>query len=260
MQGYAELEFDLPSALLVALLRKFDEIVPATLTAENAFDVPDEQGVYMLYHRQNPNDDPKLVYIGKTDSEAGLKARLRRHARKLLGRHRLDPKNVLYKALRLYVFTAMDLETELIRHSGGVAQVPWNNSGFGSNDPGRERDTTKYKAEHFDTQFPIDIDSTLVIFETGKYRVSSVIGRLKSILPYVVRYERPGRGRASFHEDFENTEVVLRKNSTTRECLAACIGALPVGWHATKLPSHIIVYKNDSRKFPSGEPIAGVKG
>ena len=256
MTGYAELEFDLPGALLLAMLHKLEDITPAMLTADNAGKVPNEQGIYLLYHQPSGSDVLKLVYIGKTDSDAGLKSRLSRHARKLSGRHGLYPGQVFFRALRLYVFTAMDLEFQLIRHYGGVAQVPWNNSGFGSNDPGKERDTTAYKAAHFDAQFPIDIDSAFVDFIVGSHKVSAVIGALKAAVPYVIRYERPTQGRLAFHPDFDAAMVELGSHLTTRQALGACMKVLPKGWHATRLPSHIIIYKNDSRRFPSGELIA----
>ena len=85
--GFGALEFDLPGALLVALIKKFDEIEPAELTDANAALIPEEQGVYALYLK----DPRRLVYIGKTDSDAGLRHRLRRHARKLVGRRNLAP-------------------------------------------------------------------------------------------------------------------------------------------------------------------------
>lgn len=256
MTGYAELEFDLPGALLWAILRKFDEIAPALLVPENVAGIPNEQGIYLLFHKPAVDTEPRLVYIGKTDSDAGLKARLARHSKKLVGRHNLAPDQVSFKALRLYVFTAMDLETELIRHFGGVANVPWNNSGFGSNDPGKERDTTTYKAEHFDAQFPINIDSIFIEFKAGAYKVGDVIRKLKTSVPYLIRFERPSRARSAFPVEFENSIVEMRPQLTTRQVLAACISALPSGWHATRLPSHIIIYKDDTRIFPSGELIA----
>ena len=256
MSGYAELEFDLPGALLWAMLRKFDEIEQAQLATENTVAIPNEQGVYLLFHHPPTATTPQLVYVGKTDSEAGLKSRLTRHSKKLVGRHNLEPDHVFFKALRLYVFTAMDLETELIHHFGGVSKVPWNNSGFGSNDPGRERDTTKYKTEHFDAQFPINIDNVFVEFKDGAYKVVDVIKKLKSSAPYLIRFERPSQARSAFPVEFENSTVELRAQMTTRQVLAACINSLPSGWHATRLPSHIIIYKDDKRVFPSGELIA----
>ena len=72
---------------------------------------------------------PRLVYIGKTYSEAGLKHRLTHHARKLIGRRNITSADVESKAIRLNVFTAMDLEYALIQRHGDVSQVARNNSG-----------------------------------------------------------------------------------------------------------------------------------
>lgn len=253
MPGFAELEFDLPGALLKAILQRIENIEAADLTVANMSDIPEEQGVYALYLKNSQ----QLVYIGKTDSEAGLKHRLTRHARKLIGRCNITSADVQFKAIRLYVFTAMDLEYALIQHHGGVSQVAWNNSGFGSNDPGKERDTTNYKPDHWDTQYPIDLDHVFVQFEPGDYSVAEVMSRLKAELPFLLRYQRPNRSRNSFHEDYEETKItVTHRGATTREMLELCMGALPQGWHATALPSHIISYKDDRRRFPSGVEIA----
>lgn len=253
MAGYGELEFDLPNALLDAILTKLGEIEPAHLITENTTMIPEEQGVYALYLRPEGN----LVYIGKTDSDAGLRQRLTRHAKKLIGRKNMDPTTVDYKAIRLFVFTAMDLETALIQHFGGVSKVAWNHSGFGSNDPGRQRDTTNYKKDHWDTQYPIELDESFVTFKPGEHSVAEMMVRLKEELPYLLRYQRPSPSKKSFHKDFLDTNVEVETQPlSTRDLLSLCINALPAGWHATALPSHVIVYKNDERSFPSGEEIA----
>lgn len=252
-RGYSELEFDLPSALLSAILERLDTIEPGPLTAEAIAELPEEQGVYALYLKV----PFRLVYIGKTDSDAGLKHRLMRHARKLIGRQNIGPGDVEFRAIRLFVFTAMDLERSLIDHYGGVSTIPWNNSGFGSNDPGVERDTTKYKADHWDSQYPIILDKCYVELDVGHCSVSDVMRELKAGLPFLLRYERPSRARSSFHPDFESAKVVINnKHMTTRATLEMVMKALPKGWHATALPSHIIVYKDDLRRFPSGQLIS----
>lgn len=251
--GYSELEFDLPTALLSAILDRLETIEPGFLTASAIADVPEEQGIYALYLK-NPS---RLVYVGKTDSDAGLKHRLIRHAKKLIGRQNIGPGDVEFRAVRLFVFTAMDIESALIEHYGGVKSVAWNGSGFGSNDPGKERDTTTYKVDHWDTQYPITLDECHVEFELGTHSISDVMRSLKAGLPFVLRFERPGKGRNSFHPDFEgNTLVLSQKRMSTREVLEAVMAALPLGWHATAVPSHIIAYKNDLRRFPSGQLIA----
>ena len=243
MSGYGELEFDLPSSLLEAVEAHLGKIQAQTLTEGHAVQVPNEQGVYCLFYQD------RLVYVGKTDGAAGLRSRLSRHARKLLGRNGLMPDDVSFKALRIFVFTAMDIEQDLIQRHGGVRALAWNGSGFGSNDPGKERDTTCFKDDHFDTMFPIDIDRCFVEIEPAQITVAEALAALKERLPYLLRYEKD-------HDDLALAKVSLAAGMTTRQVLALCISALPPGWHATALPSHIIAYKNDNRHFPSGTQIA----
>lgn len=251
--GYDELEFDLPAALLTAVIERLETIDAAKLTKRALKNLPEEQGIYALYL----NDTKKPVYIGKTDSAAGLKHRLDRHAQKLHGRHHIKPGDVEFKAVRLFVFTAMDIESDLIKHFGGVKEILWNGSGFGSNDPGKERDTTKYKDEHWDYKYPIRLDKCYVPFPPGEYSIADAMRDLKAGLPFNLRFQRSGKGRNSFHADFENSAFrVHREKLNTKEILELTISALPAGWHATALPSHIIIYKDDKRNFPSGHIIA----
>lgn len=188
--GYRDFEFDLPSALLTRLVQIFDEMAAAPLDTTMIAGVPDQaQGLYQLFF------DDTLAYIGKTDAEAGLGRRLGRHREKIQHRHNLDPARVSFKAVRVYVFTAVDLETQLINHYGGLGRVHWNGSGFGSNDPGRERDTTKFKDNHFDALYPIDIDCALAVDLPATGSAATILSTLKAILPYTLRYENAG-GRA----------------------------------------------------------------
>ncbi|MGO8737434.1 GIY-YIG nuclease family protein [Rhodoblastus sp.] len=255
-EGYTEFEFDLPGALLARLVTMLDTLPAAQLAAGVVNEIPDEQGVYQLFL-----DGPagkELVYIGKTDAAAGLQMRLSRHAEKIQQRVGLNPARVFFKAVRIYVFTAVDLETQLIGHYGGVQKVSWNGSGFGSNDPGRERDTTKYKPDHFDAMYPIDISRPLAFSLPTKASAAEILRTLKSNLPFLIRFEVVKQGSRTAHAELEGTTVTLdpRKPMTAESVLAQTIPQLPPGWHVTKLPSHVIIYKNDDRKFPSGTTIA----
>src|SRR5262245_61399412 len=131
--GYFEFEFDLPGALLAHLINILDGMKSAPLTDSSLTAIPEEQGVYQLFLNH------QLVYVGKTDAEAGLFNRLKRHLGKVQHRIGLNSALVSYKAVRIFVFTPVDLETQLIKHYGGIKAVTWNGSGFGSNDPGRKR-------------------------------------------------------------------------------------------------------------------------
>ena len=65
MRGFQEFEFDLPDALLAQLVAVLDAMDAETLTISALRDIPDAQGVYQLFN------NGELVYIGKTDAEAG---------------------------------------------------------------------------------------------------------------------------------------------------------------------------------------------
>ncbi|MEP5728466.1 MAG: GIY-YIG nuclease family protein [Sulfitobacter sp.] len=252
--GYAELEFDLPGALLRAIVEMFDNMAPADLTANNLKRVEEEPGVYALYSKSTGD----LLYIGKAESKKGLHNRLTRHMRKIGGRHHIMPSDVRFKSIRVFVFAALDLEATLIAFYGGTKKVPWNHSGFGSNDPGKERDTTKYKIDHFDTAHPIRLDTIFVPITPGIYTVAEVMQRLKDGLPFLLRFERPNpNSKKSFAPDFLTSSVTVpAAGMTTRQMVDLCVKSLPTGWQATAFPSHIICYKNDNRKFPSGTLIA----
>lgn len=249
--GYVDFEFDLPGALLDCLVRVLDTMESAILEAGKIAAIPEAQGVYQLFL------DEELVYIGKTDAEAGLRKRLERHGYKILHRHGLDPVRVSFKAVRIYVFTAVNLESQLINHYGGVRKVRWNGSGFGSNDPGRERDTTTYKAEHFDALFPIDIDRPLDVDPPSSGPAAETFTALKLALPYVFRFQNAGSRSRQPHSDLEETNIAMtaERPLTARKVIVEAVSQLPAGWQATKLPSHIILY-NEDRTYPHGEIIA----
>jgi hypothetical protein len=249
--GYQDFEFDLPGALLARLIEVLSTLIPAPLDSDALDQIPEAQGVYQLFL------DGRLVYIGKTDAEAGLNRRLRRHRQKIQHRHNLDLAQVSFKAVRIYVFTAVDLETQLIAYYGGTSVVQWNGSGFGSNDPGRERDTTKFKDDHFDALYPIDIDRVLNIILPPSATAAEVLAELKRTVPYVLRFERASARARTPHPDLMATIVSLPAGFTvtSRGIIAALMPQLPSGWQAVQFPSHLILYKN-SVHYKYGKLIA----
>jgi hypothetical protein len=250
VNGYREFEFDLPGALLVNLVAVIDSMAAGPLGPEGIEVVPEAQGVYQLFL------DDRLVYVGKTDAAAGLHKRLGRHCRKILHRRNLDPARVTFKAVRIFVFTAMDLEADLIRHYGGIRALEWNGSGFGSNDPGRERDTTLVKDENYDGLFPIDIDLEINLTIAEGMTVAEALSLLKNAVPYLFRYEGAARRSRRSHPDLENARVPAMEGVTTaRRVLQHILTVLPPGWQATALPGYVILYKED-KAYPHGEIIA----
>lgn len=241
IKGFLSFEFALLPALVEQLIRAVESMEAAPLIEDTLAVVPlGAQGVYMLFYENHP------VYVGKTDTKHGLRARLLRHARKIQQRHRLDPTHVSFKAVQVLVFTPTDLEAELIAHY----RPPWNGSGFGANDPGRERDTTKKDPEGFDAQFPIDIDRPFTLIPEGTYVVREVLKNLRDVVPYTFRYE--GEGRNNQQSDFIATHVDIPAGPlTVRQLLQLIIRVLPPGWQATSFVSHLILYK-ESRIYPHG--------
>lgn len=251
MSGYVEFELDLPGALLVQVVDEFKGMGDAQLTLTNLSQIAaNAQGVYQLFY------DSDLVYIGKSDAEAGLYTRLTRHAQKIVDRIGLNPTLVTFKAIRVAVFAAMDLETQLISHYGRPA---WNNSGFGSNDPGRERETTNKKPGGFDSLYPISIDIPLTLVTPGTHKISDLLVRLKDSLPYTFRYEVAGKStgsayRTNPHPDYLKSVRVTMPNMTMRQTMKLILSALPAGWQATEFVSHVILYK-EHRTYAHGTPI-----
>ncbi len=247
--GYREFEFDLPGALLDHLVRALDRMDSAPLRAEGLAAVPEAQGVYQLFL------DDALVYIGKTDAESGLLQRLTRHLRKISHRTGLNPARVSFKAIRIFVFTAMDLETQLIKHYAAGKGLRWNGSGFGANDPGRNRDYSKPGT--FDQDFPIDIDRELERDFSGEHTAAEVALRLKTTLPYTFRFETAsGRSRQP-HPDLVGASVIISPSATTvRSVLEELVRQLPSGWQATALSAVLILYKETNDKYPHASLLA----
>ena len=241
--GFQQFEFALTDALIVQLVAVLDSLEPAPLNRAHVSAIPNGQGVYQLFY------NGKLEYVGKTDTDAGLTTRLAKHASKTAGRPNLRG-NVTFKAVQVLVFSAMELETMLIRHykSSGSA-MSWQHSGFGSNDPGRRRDGTRYKDNHFDVKHPIDIDEALprpFEIKAGQ-TISEGLDSLKSMLPYIFRFEKTSE------LDQEIGKNISAK--TMRDAIVQIIGLLPTGWQATRLPGYVIMYR-ENRDYLDGEPIA----
>jgi len=251
MEYFKDLEFDLPSELLAELVGLFEQMTPGPLNEEAVLEVPEQQGVYQLFF------DGDLVYVGKTDADAGLRQRLLRHAKKIRSRRNLRQSQVGFKAVRVYVFTAMDLEDLLIKHyrSDGVS-LAWNLSGFGSNDPGRNRDKSVVKESHFDSIYPIDLGlEARVVQPEGDRSVAEVLRQLKDQLAYTVRYQNAGGRSRRPHTDLVETQVSLRsEESSVLNVLRQVKTVLGEEWQITALPGYVIIYKENER-YIHGEVI-----
>lgn len=242
-QCFEELEFDLPSALLSQLVSLFDEMPEGPLEAAAVQAIDDAQGVYQLFFNGT------LVYIGKTDADAGLRARLLRHSTKIRSRQNLAHDAIGFKAVRVFVFTAMDLEELLIKHYKASRTPPtWNLSGFGSNDPGKNRDHTVLKSGHFDKKYPIDLDLVVELITTDcMASAAELLTQLKANLAYNIRFEGKTSKSKIPHPDLVATSVYLPTNAdTVMNILRRIKTALGAEWQITALPGYVIVYKENA--------------
>lgn len=245
--GFRQFEFALTDALIAQLITCLDGMKTAELTPKITAGIPNGQGVYQLFL------DGNLVYIGKTDNEAGLQKRLLRHANLVLSRSNLTGGRVTFKAVQVLVFSAMELESMLIKHYMVDGKVPpWNNSGFGSNDPGRQRDTTKYKPNHFNILYPISLNGLVTTPLPPALTVKEALKLLKSELPFLLRFE----GKKPNVTDLESTVLTTDISGlSVSDTLKALIALLPTGWQATHLPGYIILYK-ENKNYVHGHVIA----
>lgn len=250
--GYGEFEIDIPEVFKEQLPEILEKIPEASLTLENVRLLPERaQGGYLLMMHG------KRVYVGKTDAAAGFQSRLRRHWKNIQHRSGLDSAKVTFKAVRIMVFHNFDVEDILIKRFAEIDGVPliWNNSGFGSNDPGHRREGQEPAA--FDKQYPIDIDRPIEA-GAGERSVLELLLQLKDELPYLLRYETDSKptplkphGTAHFrtgHADQRDNRIVLSDDiMTMREIMTDIVKALPDGWMCTVFPDRIILYKDPTR-------------
>ena len=235
VRGYDEFEIDVEAILRDQLPKFFTAVEAAPLTAANVAALPERaKGAYMLLLDGTP------VYAGKTDTRHGFRDRLNRHSWTVQGRIGLDPARMAFKAVRIMVFSAFDVEAILITEmkKAGAGALPWNNSGFGSNDPGKNRDGQQ--PAPFDQWYPVDIDFPLEGLPAGEVSLPELLGAVKGKLPYLIR-------NASFPDDARLSNVPAA--STVREILNMAITALPSGWQVTVLHGRIIIYK-ENRDYP----------
>lgn len=248
--GFRAFEFDLPPALLRQVIGVLDNMEQGALLADHVSSVvPEAQGVYQLFHRG------KLVYVGKTDAQSGLRRRLERHAYTILSRHNLDVADMSFKAVQVLVFSAMDLETSLINHYRDLGSPSvWNGSGFGNNDPGRNRDKTALREDGFDATYPINIDLALALDDLREQRtVSRLLTAISNRLPYTLRFEKTALATSQLAE----TNVSLAGGTATmREVMNQVVAALPSGWQATRLSGRVVLYREWDDTYPRGEIIA----
>lgn len=233
-----EFHLSVTDALKSQLLSRLDGMGVEQLTPDNLQHVREHGGVYRLFEGE------RLVYVGKSNSD--LRGRLTRHHWKLSGR--LPPgfaDNIYFQCL--YVtedLTAVAPETMLITHYKSRDEAPWNSNGFGSNDPGKERDRSAVKKAHFDADHRINLDVTANL-NVAKIKTSRQLAKaIKANLPFNFR----------FAKDLPALAISLRapEARAARDWFALLARQLPTGWLILALPGYVICYpKTQIQEIPS---------
>lgn len=244
-QGYVEYEIDIEKVLRNELPQVVEAVPIAPLTSDAVMAIPaGAKGAYVLFEDGHP------VYAGKTDTTHGFRQRLGRHATTIQHRHNLNPATIGFKAIRILVFSNFDVEAILIKalRKADPTALAWNTSGFGSNDPGHNRETQEPAA--FDVQRPIDIDRPLGM-TGGTYALLELLIALKDGLPYLLRFQTdhllgkryPEHYRKGHADQRAAANVVVLGLDTMREILRKALAVLPDGWRVTIFPDRVILYK-----------------
>lgn len=247
MPFYRQFDLDIVSALRDQLIRAFSELQPGPLNQKNIGTVPDEAGVYQLYHVHG------VVYVGKTDD---LRKRLKEHREKISGRRNIRLTDVAFTCLSVRSNIHAVSESSLIKHYTSIpGACSWNGNGFGPHDPGRRREETNKPPDGFDAQFPIRDDWPLAGIKPGHWNCNELLQALKSQLPYLLRYESKTKNRLKEgHPDYNRKVVhVPRRGMAARDLLRLIAQNLP-GWQATSFPSHLILYQ-ERRRYEHGTVI-----
>jgi Eco29kI restriction endonuclease len=235
-QASAEFKLSITRALADQLAVALGRLQRAPLSPENLDGIQPRPGIYELYSLG------RRMYVGKASKS--LPSRLHNHLRKLSGRSNIRLDDVSFQCL----YVDEDLEAaapekmliKIYRDCGGA---PWNTNGFGNKDPGRNRDHSLVKSNHFDAQYPINLDLPIGSIRSGTYPVSKYLTAVKSSLPFNLRFEKSPRSKKDYGL---STLEVPATELTVRNLIGLAIEALPDGWQATALPGYVIVYHEDA--------------
>lgn len=251
--GYAPFELDFENSLSHQLGPFFTKLKAAVLNPENIAGIATKaRGAYYLLQ------DGRLVYIGKSDAETGLRARLERHYSTLRHRKGVDISRVTFKAVKIASFSAIDTESLLLglnkrmgeALTGSGSNPAWNYSGFGSNDTGRERDTQKVST--FDQLHPLDIDARIDLAgtprldATGSLPLNEYLRWLAASLTFIFRFPKSPELSAVTVNFAEMTA-----SNVLRDLVLILHKKLPLRWSITVLRGKAVLYKDDSANYKS---------
>jgi hypothetical protein len=238
-EASADFKLSITRALADQLADALSRLNAAPLTSEQLSALQQRPGVYELFVRG------RRVYVGK--ASVSVPARLGNHLRKLSGRRDIVLSDMSFQCL--YVDEDLDAaapEKMLIkkyRDQRDQDGAPWNTNGFGNKDPGRNRDHSLVKANHFDAEHPINLGVRIESVAPGSYPARTYLRTVKAGLPFNLRFDTRS---AHARQDYSSSTVhVAPGELTARDLIRLAIDALPAGWQATALPGYVILYHED---------------
>lgn len=231
---------DMQRVLNDEIVEVFDGLEPVPLSpeslgllAEHESSNPNsKKGLYILHHRG------EAVYVGK--AEDSIRVRLEDHRLKLASRQNITVADISFRCLYLDKnWSALTHEKPLIERFA----YRWNATGFGNHDPGRNRDRTELKENHFDRLHPIN-ENLMLEFDAGERTVATALNEIKSQLPFLLRFQtqrgfRPSRS----HPDYEENMVSFNGPKSLRDALGSLVDALGSDWQVTFLYGYVILYR-----------------
>ncbi len=240
MPSTDEFRLSITRALGDQLAAALETLEPAPLQDTELARLQPRGGVYQLYHHG------EFVYVGKADTS--LPDRLGRHLRKISGRVNISVDDMAFTAM--YVeedLSAVAPETLLINRYRAIGGVPWNLGGFGNNDPGRERDTSRVDPRHFDALYPANLRFPCQGVTQGTHRAIDLLRDVKAALPFVFRYQdgykRADAQPAIYHE----TTVSVPADNPPADTVFTAIAVAMPDWRITALPGYVIMYRGQQR-------------
>lgn len=246
-------------AMRTQLMEAILQLEPVPLTKERLEPIQRRPGIYQLFL------DGKSVYIGKADSN--LTDRLAIHRRKFSGRY--DAKSVQGTPLVdrmsfrcMYINADIDSlgpEKMLIHQFKRDGDAPWNNTGIGNKDPGRNRDMSVVKLTHFDRMFPINLDVVITPQAPVSQKIvvpicdlQDALASLKVAMPFLFRYGQSNPNKKLLKSIRVDNDTIDGVSRTVREWLSWVADQLPTGWSITALPGYVIAYEeSDFEKYAS---------
>lgn len=183
------------------------------------------------------------MYVGK--AEKPLPQRLGNHLKKISGRSGISLGEMTFKCLFVAEdFTAVAPEKLLIKQYRKDGHIPWNTNGFGNKDPGRNRDRTILKKNHFDVLFRIDLERNVEGLTPGEQTLESLLAQIKNGVPYNFRYEES--------DIYQDVAISVPDGPLTADQAFRLAAAhLPAGWQVAALMGYVIMYHDAQTDYAS---------